>query len=58
MSILIKNGRVITASEDQIADIFIEGETISAIGKDLAVKADTIIDAKGKLVMPLSLIHI
>lgn len=52
MSILIKNGRVITASEDQVADIFIEGETISAIGKNLAVQADTVIDAKGKLVMP------
>lgn len=52
MSILIKNGRVITASEDQVADIFIEGETISAIGKNLSMQADTVIDAKGKLVMP------
>lgn len=52
MSILIKNGRVITAAEDQIADIFIEGEVVSAIGKNLSVKADTVLDAKGKLVMP------
>src|SRR5688500_228303 len=51
MSILIKNGRVVTASEDSIADIFIEGETIKAIGKDLQVKADQVIDATGKLVM-------
>jgi dihydropyrimidinase len=52
MSILIKNGRIITASEDYIADIFIEGETISAIGKNLNVKADKEIDASGKLVFP------
>ena len=52
MSILIKNGRIITASEDYIADIFIEGETISAIGKNLNVKADKEIDASGMLVFP------
>ncbi len=37
MSILIKNGRVITASSDSIADIFIDGETIISIGKNLNV---------------------
>ncbi len=52
MSILIKNGRVVTATDDYIADVFIEGETIKAIGKDLNVTADQIIDATGKLVMP------
>ena len=52
MSILIKNGRIITATDDYVADIFIEGETISSIGKNLNVNADTIIDALGKLVMP------
>ena len=52
MGTLIKNGRVITATDDYIADIFIEGETISAIGKDLSVKAEHTIDASGKLVMP------
>jgi dihydropyrimidinase len=52
MSILIKNGRIITVSEDYIADIFVEGETISAIGKNLNVKADKEIDASGKLVFP------
>jgi dihydropyrimidinase len=52
MSILIKNGRIITADADYIADIFIEGETISTIGKNLGVYADTTIDAAGKLVMP------
>lgn len=52
MSVLIKNGRIITADADYVADIFIEGETISTIGKSLDVKADTVIDAAGKLVMP------
>src|SRR5436189_5061775 len=52
MSVLIKNGRIITASEDYTADIFIEGETISAIGKNLSVNADITIDASGKLIFP------
>ncbi|HEY4151477.1 MAG TPA: dihydropyrimidinase [Chitinophagaceae bacterium] len=52
MSVLIKNGRIITATDDYVADIFIEGETVSAIGKNLPVKADTVLDAEGKLVIP------
>ncbi|KAA3615748.1 MAG: dihydropyrimidinase [Calditrichaeota bacterium] len=52
MSILIKNGRVFTAADDFVADIFIEGETISAIGKNLNVNADQVIDAQGKYVFP------
>ena len=52
MSTLIKNGRIITATDDYVADVFIEGETISAIGKNLNVTASTVIDAAGLLVMP------
>jgi len=52
MSILIKNGRVITAAEDYIADVYVEGEKIIAIGQDLRHEADKIIDATGKLVFP------
>src|SRR5690349_13850826 len=52
MSILIKNGRIVTATDDYIADIFIEGETIAAIGKNLAINADKQINATGKLVFP------
>ena len=52
MSILIKNGRVVTASESYIADVYTEGEKIVAIGKDLAYNAENIIDASGKLVFP------
>ncbi|MCZ6694195.1 MAG: dihydropyrimidinase [Bacteroidetes bacterium] len=52
MSLLIKNGRVITAVDDYHADIFIEKDTISVIGKSLSMAADQTIDAKGKLVIP------
>jgi dihydropyrimidinase len=52
MSILIKNGRIITADSDSVADIFIEGETVKAIGKDLPLQADETIDASGKFVFP------
>jgi dihydropyrimidinase len=52
MSLLIKNGRIITSGEDYVADLFIEGETISAIGKNLNVNADRIIDASGLMVFP------
>ena len=52
MSILIKNGRIITAADDYIADIFIENEKIVAIGKNLSFKADKTIDASGMLIIP------
>ncbi len=52
MTTLIRNGRIITATDDYVADIYIDGEKIIAIGKSLSVHADTEIDATGKLVMP------
>ena len=52
MSLLIKNGRIITADADYVADLFIDGELIHTIGKNLPVNADEIIDATGKLVFP------
>jgi dihydropyrimidinase len=52
MSVLIKNGRVITATDDYTADIYIEGEKIVEIGKSLSRTADKTIDASGLLVMP------
>jgi dihydropyrimidinase len=52
MSLLIKNGRVITADGDAIADIFVDGETISAVGNNLTMKAGKLIDAKGKYIFP------
>ncbi|HVE55332.1 MAG TPA: dihydropyrimidinase [Pyrinomonadaceae bacterium] len=52
MKTLIKNGRIVTAVDDYRADILIEDEQISVIGKTLEMEADTVIDASGKLVIP------
>ena len=52
MSILIKNGRIITAVDDYMGDVFIENETITHIGKSLDMEADEILDASGKYLFP------
>jgi dihydropyrimidinase len=52
MNTLIKNGRIVTAVDDYRADIFIDGETVTTIGKSLDMEADRTIDASGKLVIP------
>src|SRR5256885_10391153 len=52
MTTLIKSGRIITATDDYVADVFIEGERIAAIGVNLPMKAERTIDASGKLVIP------
>ena len=52
MSVLIKNGRVITAVDDYLADIFIKNETVILIGEKLDIEADQVIDASGKYLFP------
>jgi len=53
MSLLIRNGRIITATDDYVADIYCQDQTITAIGKRLEVpEVDEVIDAKGKFVFP------
>jgi dihydropyrimidinase len=52
MATLIKNATLITASETFEADILIEGEIISLIGKDLKHPNAEIIDAAGKFITP------
>jgi len=52
MNTLIKNGTLITASETFDADILIEDERISLIGKNLHHPNAEVIDAAGKLIMP------
>src|SRR3954453_7318493 len=52
MSVTIKNGRIITATDDYIADVFIDGEKVQAIGKNLPQRADQTIDASNRLVIP------
>ncbi len=52
MSVLIKNGRIVTAESDYFADLYIEGGSIAAIGKNLSYQAAKIIDAQHKLILP------
>jgi dihydropyrimidinase len=52
MSVLIKGGRVLTAADDYIGDVYVEGERVSLIGESLDVQADKVIDAAGKYVLP------
>ena len=56
MSLLIRNGRVITADDDINADVLVDGETISHIAPRIEktdCPADTrVIDASGKYVFP------
>src|SRR6478609_4692315 len=55
MRTLISNGTIVTADGSQAADVLIDGETIAAIGADLAgagISVDETIDAAGKYVIP------
>ena len=55
MPLLITNGRIITASDDYVADIYCENGTITAVGRDLPAhrfQADRTIDAAGQYVLP------
>jgi dihydropyrimidinase len=55
MSLIIKNGRIVTAADDYVADVFCEHGTIVAIGKDLPshrFQAERTIDAAGQYVIP------
>jgi dihydropyrimidinase len=64
MSLLIKNGRIVTATDDYTGDICIEGEKIVAMGRNLdelaarsgrnggASAGVDVIDATGLLVLP------
>ena len=52
MSLLIKNGTVVTAADFHRADVLIEGEHVKAIGHDLHAPDAEVIDAKGMFVLP------
>ena len=53
MSLLIKNGKIVTASETYIADIRVEGEKIAQIGIGLQASInDEVVDAEYFYVLP------
>ncbi len=52
MSVLLKNGLVVTSTGSSVADVFVDGEKIKTIGTGLSVKADETVDASGKYILP------
>jgi dihydropyrimidinase len=52
MSTLIRGGRIVTAADDYVADVFVEDETVTLLGESLDQQADKVIDATGKYVLP------
>jgi dihydropyrimidinase len=53
MSLLIQNGRIVTATEDFVGDVLVEGEIIAAVGPAVAAPPGAeVVDASGKLVFP------
>ena len=52
MSVLIKGGRIITAADDYVGDIYVDNGAVTLIGESLDVVADKVIDAEGKYVLP------
>src|SRR5919106_83996 len=56
MALLVKNGRIITATDDYRADIYCSEETITRIEKSIdeskLPKKTEVIDARGKYVFP------
>ncbi len=52
MSVLLKNGLVVTSTGSSIADVYTDGDTIKAVGSGLGMKADETVDASGKYILP------
>jgi dihydropyrimidinase len=53
MALLIRNGEIVTVGSRVHADIYVEKETITRIGRNLEAPADAeMIDANGKMIFP------
>ena len=53
MALLIQNGEIVTVGARERADIFVENETITRIGRNLEAPPGTeVIDGAGKLIFP------
>ncbi len=52
MGTLFKGGTVITASDMIAADVLVEGEIITLLGKDLPTNGHEVVDCSGKYLMP------
>ena len=52
MSLLIKNGTIVNASDIYRGDVFVETDTVTTIGTNLSMPADRTLDATGRYVIP------
>src|SRR5438045_8235240 len=52
MTLLLKNGTIVTATDQYKGDVFVDAEKISAIGTALPMPAARVIDATGKYLFP------
>jgi dihydropyrimidinase len=52
MTVLIKNGTIVTATDQYRGDVFVDGETITTIGINLTMSADRVIDATDRYLFP------
>src|SRR5579871_5460900 len=52
MDLIIKGGTIVTASDQYVGDIGVEGEVISQIGRSLPDNGARVIDASGMYVIP------
>ncbi|HLV37575.1 MAG TPA: amidohydrolase family protein, partial [Spirillospora sp.] len=52
MGLLFKNGTIITASDMVQADVLVEGEIITVIGRDLDTDGHEVVDCTGKYLLP------
>ncbi len=52
MHVMFKGGTVVNATGRYLADVFVDGDKIKAIGTDLDNPADEVVDARGKYILP------
>jgi dihydropyrimidinase len=51
-TVLVRNGRIVTAAESYDADLYVDGGRVALVGQGLSLPADTVVDASGCLVLP------
>src|SRR5918993_806996 len=52
MSLLIKNGTIVNASDIYRGDVYVERDIVTTIGTNLTMQADVTLDATGRYVLP------
>jgi dihydropyrimidinase len=52
MGILFRNGTIVTAADEYVGDVLVEGEIITLIGRDLPADGHQVVDCTGKYLLP------